>query len=105
MIEWSVCDSPACIKATGGLDAPFVTVAYGNVTVTSGETTVYKAEGGEGCDQWGVWHFCAHCGCKLYWEPNDHAQIDLFAGTLDDRSVFSRSVSPPLECGSLLRLP
>ncbi len=84
----SSCDCRGCQRATGTLKAPFVTVKPANFKITAGEPTAFKAKNGKMCDAYGSWHFCAKCGTHLFWKPDNGKQIDVFAGTLDDTTVF-----------------
>ena len=84
----SYCDCAGCRKATGTFKAPFVTVRSADFAVTSGEPAVFRSESKEKCNGHGTWHFCPKCGTHLFWKPLKGDQIDIFAGTLDDPSVF-----------------
>jgi hypothetical protein len=84
----SYCDCAGCRRATGTFKAPFVTVPASRFELTAGAPAQFRAASGEACDAHGTWHFCPKCGTQVYWMASDGKQIDLFAGTLDDASVF-----------------
>ena len=89
VVKTSTCDCTGCRRATGTLAAPFVTVKGDDLRVTAGEPKTYLAVGGEKCDKHGSWYFCGDCGSPLYWADNlRKQQVDLFAGSLDDPSIF-----------------
>ena len=86
IIKSSTCDCPGCKRATGTLQAPFVTVARDGFQLTQGEPSEFRAESGERCDAYGTWHFCPECGTHIFWKGDEGGELDLFAGTLDDKS-------------------
>jgi hypothetical protein len=88
VVKCSTCDCRGCQRATGTLAAPFVTVKRADFRVTAGEPASFRPASGDMCDQHGVWHFCRDCGTPLYWLGHHGDEIDLFAGSLDDISVF-----------------
>ncbi len=88
IVKSSVCDCRGCQRATGALAAPFITVRRANFTITAGKAASFRATSGEKCDGHGVWHFCAKCGAQLYWLGDKGKDVDIFAGTLDDTSLF-----------------
>ena len=88
MTKCSHCDCRGCQRATGTLKVPFVTVPRKNFKITAGKPSQFRAKSGEKCDVHGVWVFCPQCGTQLYWLGNKGDQLDIFAGTLDDTSVF-----------------
>ena len=81
------CSCRACQKATGALTSPNIGVAMENFRITSGTPTVYRSSSGVACDT-GVWHFCNQCGTQLYWIDGAGTELAIFAGTLDDTSLF-----------------
>ena len=88
VVKTSTCDCAGCRRATGTLAAPFVTVKGRQLQVVSGEPKSYRADGGDKCDAHGSWTFCGDCGGPLWWAAKPGKQVDLFAGSLDDPSVF-----------------
>lgn len=88
VVKSSYCECSGCRRATGTLKAPFVTVRRAGLTVTAGELAQFKAASGEACDAYGVWHFCPQCGSPVFWKGHQGDEVDLFAGTLNDISVF-----------------
>jgi hypothetical protein len=88
IVKCSYCDCAGCRRATGTLKAPFVTVRRADLRLLSGELTEFKAASGDRCDAHGTWHFCAKCGAPVYWKGHRGDEFDLFAGSLDDPSVF-----------------
>jgi hypothetical protein len=88
IVKCSYCDCPGCRKATGALKAPFVTVRRTRFKIVAGEPTEFRAASGVKCDAHGTWHFCPRCGTHVFWKGNRGNEIDIFAGTLDDISVF-----------------
>jgi hypothetical protein len=84
----STCDCIGCRKATGTFSAPFVTVQRSRFEVTAGEPKAYRGRSGKACDAHGVYYFCANCGTQVYWRGNRGETVDLFAGTLDDPTVY-----------------
>jgi len=81
------CSCRGCQKATGALTSPNVGVPMETFKITSGTPTVFKASSGVACDT-GVYHFCNQCGSQLYWIDAAKTEIAIFAGTLDDTSLF-----------------
>lgn len=88
IIKCSTCDCRGCRKTTGTLKAPFVTVARARFKVTAGVPATYQATSGDRCDAHGVWHFCPRCGSPVFWLGHKGDEVDLFAGSLDDVTVF-----------------
>lgn len=88
IVRCSYCDCRGCQRASGTLKVPFVTVHRENVKVTVGQLAEFRAEGGEKCDGHGVWQFCPKCGTQVFWKGNKGDELDVFAGTLDDTSIF-----------------
>ena len=66
----------------------YVTVLRTDLRVTAGKPAAYRSNSGEKCDRFGVWRFCRKCGSPLYWESDNGKECDIFAGSLDDPSVF-----------------
>jgi hypothetical protein len=89
VVKQSYCDCRGCRKATGTLRAPFVTVSRAGFEVSAGEPSRFRAESGDMCDGHGQWAFCPHCGTQLFWDGDGSDQVDVFAGTLDDTSLFA----------------
>ncbi len=88
VVRSSYCDCPGCKRATGTLKAPFVTVPSEGFKVTAGDPAQFRAASGEGCDANGTWYFCSRCGTQVFWKGDRGDEIDIFAGTLDDVSIF-----------------
>ncbi len=88
VIKCSYCDCSGCRRATGTLKAPFVTVSRDGFRIADHKPSEFRAESGEKCDAHGSWSFCPKCGTQLFWKGNQGNELDLFAGTLDDISVF-----------------
>ena len=88
IIKSSYCDCSGCRHATGALQAPFVTVLRATVKITAGEPVVFRAASGERCDAYGEWLHCPRCGSPLFWRGFEGQEMDVFAGTLDDESIF-----------------
>jgi len=88
VVKSSTCDCKGCQKATGTLQAPFVTVRRPGFKVTAGEATEFRAKSGIKCDAHGTWHFCPKCGTQVFWKGNKGNEIDIFAGTLDEPGIF-----------------
>lgn len=88
LVKCSYCDCPGCRRATGTLKAPFVTVKRTGFRVTTGNPVEFRAKCGDRCDAHGTWNFCPKCGTQLFWNGNRGDEIDIFAGTLEDTSVF-----------------
>lgn len=89
IIKSSQCDCAACQAATGTFAAPVLTVLRANYSVTKGQPAVFKAESGEDCDAYGTWQFCPNCGTQLYWLGNEGDELDIYAGTLHDKSLHN----------------
>lgn len=92
--ECNHCGCPSCRRATGALAVPFVRVPRSGFSFTSGEPATHEAaegEGCDGCDAHGAWHFCPRCGTQIVWMGRKEDLADVFAGTLDDWSVFRPS--------------
>jgi len=88
IVKSSYCDCSGCQHATGTLHAPFVTVLRDHFSVTAGQPARFRAPSGERCDAVGVWFFCPNCGTHVYWLCDHGNELDIFAGSLDDTSVF-----------------
>lgn len=88
IVKSSYCDCRGCQRATGTLKAPFVKVSAESFVLKSGVLSHFRRPSGEMCDAHGEWYFCPTCGTQIYWKPNQGAELDVFAGTLDDASVF-----------------
>jgi hypothetical protein len=83
----SYCDCKGCQKASGTLKTPFVTFSQKDFS-TTGKIATFRSDSGVKCDANGTWHFCPTCGTHLFWKPHKGHTIDIFAGTLDDTSLF-----------------
>ena len=81
------CTCRACQRATGALASPNVQVPMETFKVIRGSVSPFKSDSDEGCDA-GVFHFCSQCGSQLYWVNAEGTELALFAGTLDDTSMF-----------------
>jgi hypothetical protein len=77
-----------------------VTVPGEGFRVTAGRPTEFRAEAGVKCDAHGVWHFCPDCGTQLFWVGDGGDELDIFAGTLDDASVFEPEPLPDAPAAS-----
>lgn len=88
IVKSSYCDCRGCQRATGTLKAPFVTVLRSGFRITAGEPSRFRADSGEACDAHGEWTFCPECGTQVFWKGDTGNELDLFAGTLDDTTVF-----------------
>jgi hypothetical protein len=88
VVKCSYCDCRGCQRATGTMRAPFVTVRREGFHVTAGKAARFQAASGDACDAHGVWHFCPDCGTQLFWMAHRGDEVDIFAGTLDDSSLF-----------------
>ena len=88
IVKSSYCDCHGCQRATGCLKAPFVTVSSAQFKLIAGKVAEFRAASGEKCDCHGVWHFCPKCGTQVFWKSDKGKQIDIFAGTLDDTTMF-----------------
>ena len=91
VVKCSACDCDGCRRATGTLQAPFVTVRQAEFRITAGRPKAFRPAAGDRCDAHGSWNFCPDCGGPLFWQPAQGDQIDLFAGSLDDRSAYQPS--------------
>jgi hypothetical protein len=89
ILAQSYCDCRGCQMASGTLKVPFVTVSRDAFAVTGGTLSMFRAEFGTGCDEHGKWGFCPRCGAQLFWDGDGRDKIDIFAGTLDDTSLFT----------------
>jgi hypothetical protein len=88
ILKSSTCDCSGCQRATGTFHAPFVTVLRNNFAVTAGQPARFHATAGEGCDAAGAWFFCSQCGTHIYWLADQGRELDIFAGSLDDKSLY-----------------
>jgi len=88
IVKCSYCDCHGCRKATGTLKVPFVTVLREGFKITESEPFEFRAESGEKCDAHGAWHFCPKCGSQVFWKGNQGNELDLFAGSLNDTTLF-----------------
>jgi hypothetical protein len=88
ILKSTYCDCSGCQRATGTLHAPFVTVLRDNFAVTAGQPARFRAQSGERCDAVGDWFFCPSCGTHVYWLGDHSNELDIFAGSLDDKSLF-----------------
>lgn len=89
IIKSSYCDCLGCQRATGTLKAPFVTILRDNLKVTGSQPSEFRPLTGDRCDEFGAYHFCPRCGTQIYWKGHEGNELDLFAGTLDDVSLFT----------------
>ena len=93
IVKCSYCDCRGCQRATGTLKAPFVTVHRTQFKVIAGEPSLFKATSRVKCDAHGVWHFCPKCGTQVFWKGDKRNDLDIFAGTLDDATVFQEALA------------
>ena len=88
IVGQSYCDCRACQLASGGLKGAFVTVLESTFKIT-GEVKTFRSDSKVKCDANGVWNFCPTCGTTVFWKPHRGDKVDLFAGTLDDTTLFT----------------
>jgi len=88
VVRCSYCDCRGCQRATGALNAPYVTVPRSGFAITAGAPASFRAASKAKCDCNGVWSFCKDCGAPLFWRADKGTELDILAGTLDDVSVF-----------------
>jgi hypothetical protein len=88
ILDHNYCSCRGCQKATGTLKAPFVVVAKASFRTTAGTPSPYRAHSGVKCDVHGTWHFCPKCGTQVFWLGDKSERVDIFAGTLDNTSLF-----------------
>jgi len=88
VIKCSYCDCAGCRRATGTLKAPFVTVRRSDFTITAGEPSCFRSTSKAKCDCHGDWYFCPRCGTQVFWKGHKGNELDIFAGTLDDVTLF-----------------
>ena len=87
IIRQGICSCRACQRATGALQSPNIGVAPGTLTVTTGSPSQFRSDSNQACDA-GIWHFCNRCGTQLYWKDAQETEVAIFAGSLDDTSLF-----------------
>ena len=87
ILRQGTCTCRACQRATGALASPNIGVALGALVITEGSPVEFKSESSEACDS-GVFHLCSRCGSQLYWTDAADTEVAIFAGTLDDTSLF-----------------
>ena len=88
VVKSSYCDCNACQKATGGLKIPFVSLLTSAFTMKSGELKKFNDPKGDKCDEHGEFYYCSKCSSPIYWKGFKGAELDILAGTLDDKEVF-----------------
>lgn len=88
IVKTNHCDCRDCQKASGAIKVPFVTVKANSFTFTKTDLKKYNNPKGEKCDRFGEYHFCGNCGTQIYWKGFNADELDVFAGTLDDISIF-----------------
>ncbi len=88
VVECNYCSCRGCQLATGTLKAPFVKIFRKDLQILSGEPKTFQSDSKAQCDVNGVWHFCPDCGSQIFWVGHNSDKMDLFAGTLDDTSLF-----------------
>jgi len=88
IIKSSYCDCLGCQRATGTLKAPFVTVLRKDFMLLSDEPSKFRSDSKAACDVHGEWNFCHKCGTQIFWKADNGDQLDIFAGTLDDTTIF-----------------
>ncbi|MFC1805797.1 GFA family protein [Planctomycetota bacterium] len=88
VVECNFCDCRGCQRATGTLKSPFVVVKRSAFAVTAGKPSEFRSQSKAKCDWNGTWHFCPKCGTQVYWEGHKGNKTDIFAGTLDDTTIF-----------------
>ena len=88
VVKSSYCDCRGCQRATGTFKVPFVSVRRAGFKVTAGKPSEFRAKSGVKCDAGGIWYFCSRCGTQVFWKGDRGDEIDIFAGTLDDVSIF-----------------
>ena len=87
ILRQGTCTCRACQRATGALASPNIGVAPGALKITAGTPVQFKAATSEACDS-GVFHLCSRCGSQLYWTDAADTEVAIFAGTLDDTTLF-----------------
>ena len=87
ILRQGTCTCRACQRATGALKSPNIGVAPKDFKITAGAATQFQAPSNEACDS-GVWNLCNQCGSQLFWMNASRTELAIFAGTLDDTSVF-----------------
>jgi hypothetical protein len=80
----SDCDCRDCQRATGALEVPFVSVNPANLLLKKGTGSEFRAAGGEKCDRYGKWMFCAQCGTTILWMSDSGDRYDVLAGTINE---------------------
>ena len=88
IVKSSYCDCPGCRRATGTFKVPFLTILRDNLKLMGSEPVEYRPQSGDRCDEFGTYHFCPKCGSQIYWKGHQGNELDLFAGTLDDATLF-----------------
>jgi len=88
ILRSNTCKCRGCQRATATLEASFVTVLRTAFTVTAGKLTVFRSRSRAKCDAHGEWRFCSKCGTQISWRADQGKELDIFAGTLDDTSLF-----------------
>jgi hypothetical protein len=88
VIESNYCDCRGCKRATGTMKSAILVVPRAGFKIVAGETASFRATTGEKCDAHGVWYFCPKCGSQVYWKCDNGNKFDIFAGTLDDLTLF-----------------
>jgi len=54
----------------------------------SGELKKFNDPKGDKCDEHGEFYYCSKCSSPIYWKGFKGAELDILAGTLDDKEVF-----------------
>lgn len=88
VIDSNYCNCRGCQRATGNLKAAILIVPREGFKIVSGKTSSFRAKAGVKCDKHGTWYFCPKCGSQVYWKGDKGTVFDIFAGTLDDLSLF-----------------
>lgn len=85
LLYTGLCHCPDCQKSTGSAFAPYMGVSAENIVVT-GPFTVYNhsIEGGRVSRR----NFCPSCGSTVFGGDPLSGTLTVYAGTLDDSSLF-----------------
>ena len=88
VVDSNHCNCRGCQRATGSLRSAILVVPRAGFKIVSGKISSFRAKDGVKCDKHGIWYFCPKCGSQVYWKPDRGQVFDIFAGTLDDLTIF-----------------